>query len=126
MFSLYPPTAPGNAPETKYLTWTTALSDEEEKITRSISNPAQWPPTKKAWICGLSILTTLMAAYSISAYVAGVNSMAEEFRSTRTVALIGMTTFQSGFAIGPMALAPFSELNGRKPVFMSTYALFNG
>jgi MFS family permease len=37
-----------------------------------------------------------------------------------------MTTFQTGFAAGPMVLAPLSEINGRKPVLLGTYALFNG
>ena len=37
-----------------------------------------------------------------------------------------MATFQTGFAAGPMVLAPLNEINGRKPVFLGTYALFNG
>lgn len=67
-----------------------------------------------------------MAAYSISAYVAGVDAMAAEFQSESIVVLIGMPSFQTGFAIGPMVLAPLSEIHGRKPVFLGTYALFNG
>lgn len=67
-----------------------------------------------------------MAAYSISAYVAGVDQMTDEFHSSRTVVLIGMTTFQTGFAVGSMVLAPFSENHGRKPVYLATYGLFNG
>ncbi|PMD21220.1 MFS general substrate transporter [Hyaloscypha hepaticicola] len=30
------------------------------------------------------------------------------------------------FAAGPMVLTPLSEINGRKPVFLGTYALFKG
>lgn len=67
-----------------------------------------------------------MAAYSISAYVAGVPAMVKEFNSTETVVLIGMATFQTGFAAGPMVLAPLGEINSRKPVFLGTYAFFNG
>ena len=36
----------------------------------------------------------------------------------------GITTFTTGFAAAPMVLAPCSELNGRKPVFMITGILF--
>jgi hypothetical protein len=32
---------------------------------------------------GISVLITLMAAYSISAYVAGLDAMVKEFRSSR-------------------------------------------
>ena len=35
-----------------------------------------------------------------------------------------ITVFTSGFAIAPMVLAPFSELNGRRPVFIATGLLF--
>jgi MFS family permease len=35
-----------------------------------------------------------------------------------------MTAFTAGFAIAPMALAPFSEINGRKPVFLVTGVVF--
>lgn len=37
---------------------------------------------------------------------------------------LGITMFTSGFAIAPMILAPFSEINGRRPVFIATGALF--
>ncbi|KAJ2974746.1 hypothetical protein NUW58_g8558 [Xylaria curta] len=37
--------------------------------------------------------------------------------TTHEVALLGVTTFCLGFAYAPMVLAPFSEINGRYPVF---------
>lgn len=110
----------------QYLTWKTTLSNEQEHASAKYSEPTTWRKSSKMTIYGISVLTTFMAAYSISAYVAGADAMAAEFQSTNTVVLIGMTTFQTGFAIGPMVLAPLSELNGRKPVFLATYALFNG
>ena len=109
-----------------YLKWDTTLSVEDQSVVAQFENPAQWAPTRKAFVCGVSILTTFMAAYSISAYVAGVTAMAKEFHSTKEVVLVGMTTFQTGFAVGPMLLAPLSEINGRKPIFLATYLLFNG
>ncbi|KAL8828725.1 MAG: hypothetical protein Q9170_006475 [Blastenia crenularia] len=42
----------------------------------------------------------------------------------RTAIYVGITTFTTGFATAPMILAPFSEINGRKPVFIATGALF--
>lgn len=119
-------TSPAEEPTEEYLTWSTTLTTIERHDVPRPSHPMKWSSMKKNSISTLSVLTTFMAAYSISAYVAGVSQIAKEFRSSRVIALIGMTTFQTGFAFGPMVLAPFSELNGRKPVYLATYGLFNG
>jgi MFS family permease len=111
---------------TKYLKWSTPLSDVQNQALSRYRDPTTWPASSKITVYGISVLTTLMAAYSISAYVAGVDAMAAEFQSESIIVLIGMPTFQTGFAIGPMVLAPLSEVHGRKPVFLGTYALFNG
>lgn len=50
--------------------------------------------------------------------------MADEWHVSQEAVLVGITTFTSGFAVGPMFLAPFSEINGRKPVFVATAILF--
>lgn len=38
--------------------------------------------------------------------------------------LTGITTFCVGFALAPMVLAPFSEINGRYPVFSISGVVF--
>ncbi|EOO02366.1 putative drug transporter protein [Phaeoacremonium minimum UCRPA7] len=53
--------------------------------------------------------------------------MADVFGTSQLAVLVGITTFCLGFALAPMALAPFSEINGRYPVFVvsgSIYVLF--
>ena len=50
--------------------------------------------------------------------------MAAYWNVSHVAVLVGITTFTTGFAIAPMVLAPFSELNGRKPVFVATGVLF--
>lgn len=110
----------------EYLTWSTPLSAEQKHALGRFREPTAWPTRSKVVVYGISVLTTLMAAYSISAYVAGLDAMAAEFQSESIVVLVGMPTFQTGFAIGPMVLAPLSEIHGRKPVYLGTYSLFNG
>src|ERR1035438_10222288 len=102
----------------EYLTWSTPLSDEQHQALSHYRDPTTWPTSSKVIVYGISVVTTLMAAYSISAYVAGVDAMAAEFQSESIAVLIGMPSFQTGFAIGPMVLAPLSEIHGRKPVFL--------
>jgi MFS family permease len=111
---------------TEYLKWSTPLSDKHNIALSRYRDPTTWSASSKTIVYGMSVLTTLMAAYSISAYVAGVDAIAAEFQSESIIVLIGMPAFQTGFAIGPMVLAPLSEIHGRKPVFLGTYALFNG
>jgi multidrug resistance protein len=50
--------------------------------------------------------------------------MTQEWGVSSVAALVGITTFTSGFAIAPMALAPLSEINGRRPVFIASGVLF--
>ncbi|CAM5999616.1 unnamed protein product [Sphagnum balticum] len=50
--------------------------------------------------------------------------MAAEWNVSQVAVLVGVTTFCCGFAIAPMVLAPFSEINGRYPVFLGAGLLF--
>ncbi|CCF42003.1 MFS multidrug transporter [Colletotrichum higginsianum] len=50
--------------------------------------------------------------------------MAEEWGVSQVSALVGITTFTTGFALTPMVLAPISEVWGRKLVFTLTGVLF--
>ena len=50
--------------------------------------------------------------------------MSEHWHVSQVATHVGITAFRTGFAIAPMVLAPFSELKGRKPVFIVTGILF--
>ncbi|KAL1858787.1 hypothetical protein Daus18300_009921 [Diaporthe australafricana] len=50
--------------------------------------------------------------------------MEAEFHASRAAVLAGITTFCVGFALAPMVLAPFSEINGRYPVFSISGVVF--
>ena len=65
----------------------------------------------------LSCIATCATAYTAGAYSPPADLIAAETGTTRVAALAGVTTFCMGFAFAPMVLAPFSEINGRYPVF---------
>lgn len=46
------------------------------------------------------------------------------FDASHLAVLCGLTTFSAGFAISPMFLAPFSEINGRYPVFAASAVVY--
>ncbi|KAG9713472.1 MFS multidrug transporter-like protein, partial [Aureobasidium melanogenum] len=50
--------------------------------------------------------------------------MEQEWGVSRVAITVGVTIFTTGFAIAPMILAPFSEINGRRPMFVVTGILY--
>lgn len=66
----------------------------------------------------------MVTAYAAGSYSPPVALMEAEFRTSRLAVETGITTFCTGFALAPMVLAPFSEINGRYPVFAISGVLF--
>ncbi|KAI8623229.1 major facilitator superfamily domain-containing protein [Xylariaceae sp. FL1651] len=95
---------------------TTASAPVQLDLSRYV-NPLRWPKARKNMMVALSCIATCLTAYTAGAYSPPIDLIAAELNTTHEVALLGVTTFCLGFAIAPMILAPFSEINGRYPVF---------
>ncbi|PYH48547.1 MFS transporter [Aspergillus saccharolyticus JOP 1030-1] len=91
-------------------------------LTKLVS-PHDWSPKHKICVTWISCIATLFASFAASCYSPGAKQMAGEWHISEVASLVGITTFCCGFAIGPMFLAPFSEITGRKPVFIGTAIL---
>lgn len=87
-------------------------------------NPTQWPAQRKAYHLVLCCLATMLTAYCAGSYSPPAPLMEAAFHASRTVVLTGITTFCMGFALAPMVLAPFSEINGRYPIFAVSGVVF--
>ncbi|KAF2229594.1 MFS general substrate transporter [Viridothelium virens] len=87
-------------------------------------SPFAWSPSRKTFITWLSCISTAITAFTAGAYSPGIEQMMEHWNVSRVAASVGITTFTTGFAITPMFLAPFSEFNGRRPVFLVTGGMF--
>ncbi|KAJ5538538.1 hypothetical protein N7494_008017 [Penicillium frequentans] len=87
------------------------------------TSPYDWSPARKSVVLTVSCISTCFASFAASCYSPGVEQMASEWDISEVACLVGITTFCCGFAVGPMFLAPFSEITGRKPVFVATAAL---
>lgn len=60
-----------------------------------------------------------------SSYTPGLPGVEASFQETsRTVALLGLTTYLLGLALGNLTLTPFCEIYGRRPVHLVSTALF--
>lgn len=87
-------------------------------------NPFEWSEKRKTNIIYLSCIATLFTAYAAGCYSSGIGQLEAHFHVSATVATLGITIFTVGFAIAPMILAPLSEINGRRPLFLVTGGLF--
>ncbi|KAI1074830.1 MFS general substrate transporter [Whalleya microplaca] len=96
------------------------LNDDELPACPDLSrftNPLTWPRARKDVMLFLSCIATCLTAYAAGAYSQPADIMTVDLGTTREGVLAGVTTFCVGFALAPMVLAPFSEINGRYPVF---------
>ena len=87
-------------------------------------SPIVWPSHRKWTITWTSCIATVLAGFAAGSYSSGFQQMATEWRVSDTALSVGLTVFTFGVEIAPIVLAPFSEINGRKPVFMVAGILF--
>ncbi|TKA32373.1 hypothetical protein B0A50_01479 [Salinomyces thailandicus] len=87
-------------------------------------SPFEWSEKRKSILTWISVTATLFTAYTAGSYSSGIDQMRELWDISDVVAQTGITIFTCGFAIAPMILAPFSEINGRRPMFVVTGILF--
>ena len=91
---------------------------------RNYISPFTWSTSRKTLTTWLSCAVTAATAYAAGSYSPPTQQMSDYWGVSQTAIYVGITAFTTGFAITPMVLAPFSELNGRKPVFVATGGLF--
>ncbi|MCJ1233261.1 hypothetical protein MMC14_001216 [Varicellaria rhodocarpa] len=91
---------------------------------RQYESPFTWSASRKSLITWLSCVVTAFTAYTAGSYSAASVQISQEWDVSIVATYVGITTFTTGFGIAPMILAPFSEINGRKPVFVATGILF--
>lgn len=93
---------------------------------KQYTSPFLWPESRKTLITWLACAVTTLAAYSAGEYPPAAEQLLPVWNVSPVVFNLGVTTFTTGFAIAPMVLAPFSEINGRRPVFITSGILFTG
>ncbi|KAF4972139.1 hypothetical protein FSARC_1214 [Fusarium sarcochroum] len=91
---------------------------------RPYVSPFTLPRARKDILLALSCIATMLTAYSAGTYSPPSRAMARDLGASHLATLVGITTFCAGFAIAPMALAPISEIWGRRPVFIFAGIVF--
>jgi multidrug resistance protein len=91
---------------------------------RKYDSPFEWPRFRKKWMTYLSCSVNAIAAYASGSYASPEEQLRQKWNVSHVTYNLGITVFTIGFGVAPMILAPFSEVNGRKPVFVATGILF--
>ncbi|KAI1019223.1 hypothetical protein LB503_009232 [Fusarium chuoi] len=108
-----------------------SISLDDSQSPRSIPDglkeedrPLNWSPSKKWSIVVSTSLATFVVSFGSSVYSAAIPHIQTRFNVTPDTALLGITLYVIGFALGPMAWGPASELYGkRRPLFLG-YVIF--
>lgn len=91
-------------------------------------HPHNWAFTKKFLTCVLLGFNTGTVAWTSSIFSSAVLVISKNYHVGPTVAILGVSLYVLGFALGPVIWAPLSELYGRKPVLVFSilgFTLFN-
>ncbi|TAQ89681.1 hypothetical protein B7494_g1987 [Chlorociboria aeruginascens] len=91
---------------------------------KKYTSPFLWSDSRKSYTTWLSCIATAITAYTAGSYAPAAAQMSLEWGVSDVAILVGITTFCCGIAIAPMILAPFSEIQGRYPVFIVAGLLY--
>jgi MFS family permease len=96
---------------------------KREWIRTASASPRNWPLWRKWWIiAGLNF-------YSVIVFICSTGFVTDEavdqFGVNLQKSVLGQSMFILGIAIGPMFLAPLSEVHGRQPIYTTGIFLFS-
>ncbi|KAJ3496269.1 hypothetical protein NLG97_g2783 [Lecanicillium saksenae] len=84
-------------------------------------NPFNFSSGRKWMIIGIQATATLAVSFASSAYSGGIREIFIDFGVSQEVAILGVSLFVLGFALGPLLWAPLSEVFGRQKLFFISY-----
>ncbi|KAK9477048.1 major facilitator superfamily domain-containing protein [Lipomyces japonicus] len=89
-------------------------------------NPQNWSSGRKMYTLAMFCVLTVSVYMGSSIYTPGITELMEEFQVSAVVAALPLTLYVIGYGIGPMVLAPLSEIPavGRNMVYIPTLLLF--
>lgn len=87
--------------------------------------PLNFPSRKKWLIVGLLSGITLLTPFASSILAPGISNLSKEFGNTnQVIGAMTVSVYLLGYVIGPLFLAPLSELYGRRPVLAVANVFF--
>lgn len=93
---------------------------------KKYTSPFLWSKPRKTIITMISCCVTALSAYAAGEYTPPSEELTAKWHVSKVAYNVGITLFTLGFGIAPMVLAPFSEINGRRPIFVASGLVFTG
>ncbi|KAK8088460.1 polyamine transporter [Apiospora hydei] len=84
-------------------------------------NPRNWPLWRRRYICYVVSLLNVLTGWCAGSISSGAPQIQAEFGASEEVTTLGLSLYVLGFALGPLLLAPLSELRGRRGVYLSSW-----
>ncbi|KAJ5928507.1 Major facilitator superfamily domain general substrate transporter [Penicillium verhagenii] len=88
------------------------------------TSPFLWPQWRKWMMTWIACGVTALAGYSAGEVSPASDELTAKWGISAVVYNLSITIFCIGFALAPMILAPFSEINGRRPIFVVSGVVF--
>ncbi|KAL4914667.1 major facilitator superfamily domain-containing protein [Aspergillus aurantiobrunneus] len=85
-------------------------------------HPYNWSLTRRVFLVCILSYSTFANSFTSAVFSAAIGSVSQEFHIGSEAASLGVTLFVLGFAAGPIAWAPMSEVIGRRwPVCIGAF-----
>ncbi|KAK7935433.1 hypothetical protein PG985_000928 [Apiospora marii] len=115
----------GVTPEVLAWRWAGKGTEEDpflvDYMDNDPKNPMKFSRVKRWSILMVQAVAVLAVAFVSTAYSGGVVEIIREFKVDTIIAILGVSLFVTGFAVGPLIWAPLSEMYGRQFLFFGTY-----
>ncbi|TID12908.1 mfs general substrate transporter [Venturia nashicola] len=89
------------------------------------ADPHNWPFWYRSAVLFFVSYSTLTVIMYSTSYTSGIPGILLTFHiQEQTLAILGITTYMLGLALGSVVLAPLSEMYGRRPIYLVAIVLF--
>ncbi|KAI9720120.1 MAG: hypothetical protein M1828_005848 [Chrysothrix sp. TS-e1954] len=85
-------------------------------LGRHNTNPREWPTSKKIFHTLLGAAVSFQITFATSTIAGGLPGITQSLNTSEEVAVLSITLYTLGLAVGPALMAPLSEYYGRKPI----------
>ena len=87
-------------------------------------NPRNFSLTRRIVSTCVTTLLAFVSTFAASIYSAGIGEVATEFNVSEEIAILPLSLYTVGLALGPLIGSPLCETLGRKVVFLTTTPIF--
>ncbi|KAF9459570.1 MFS general substrate transporter [Collybia nuda] len=87
-------------------------------------DPYNWSKARKWLITSQLALCTWTVSFGSSSYTGGMQDTMRDLHISDDVAILGISLYVLGFALGPLVFAPMGEMFGRRIIFLVTLTAY--